>query len=146
VEVRPLGKQGLITEYPPKDWVCPSCGKEHSGSHYSIPGQIDYTKKPGEKGRILFNRRGKDDNLTNDTPIDNDKPVGGEQLDEIGTQRPLFCPHCGYEDEIIVALRMGDLPDLVDRFFQEEGVDPKKTWRKLLSEFLSWFKKREAGQ
>ena len=111
-----------------------------------MSGQIDYSKKPGEKGRILFNRRGKDDQLTNDTPMDSSKPEKGEQLDEIGTQRPLFCPHCGYEDEIEVVIRMGELPDLVDRFFKEESVDPKKTWRKLLSQFLGWYRKRGNGQ
>lgn len=142
-----MGSQRSITEYPPKSsWICPSCSKQHSKPHYSVSNQIDYTKKPGEKGRILFNRRTKNDDLSPDTPIDNDKPMKGEQFDERRIQRPLYCPHCGWEDETIVVLRMGELPDLIDRFFTEEGVDPKKTWRRLLNDFLNWFRKRENGQ
>ena len=144
-----MGRQELIQEYPPKNWECPnsSCGKKHSKPHYSVPGQIDYTKKPGETGRILFNRRkSQDDSLSLDTPINKSKPMKGEQITEDGIQRPLYCPHCGYEDEIEVVIRMGELPDLVDRFFKEESVDPKKTWRKLLSQFLGWYRKRGNGQ
>ena len=141
-----MGRQELIQEYPPKNWVCPSCGKKHSKPHYSVPDQLDYTKKAEESGRILFNRRDKNDQLATDTPIEHSKPMNGEQFDEDGFQRPLFCPHCGYEDEWTVVIRMGDLPDLVDRFFKEEDVDPKKTWRKLLNQFLGWIRKRETGQ
>ena len=141
-----MGRQELIQEYPPKKWVCPTCGKQHSKPHYSLPDQIDYTKKPGEKGRILFNRRDKNDDLADDTPIDKSFPSRGEQFDEAGFQRPLFCPHDGYEDDWTVLIRMGDLPDLVDRFFEEEDVDPKKTWRKLLNQFLTWLRRRKAGQ
>ena len=145
MEVKVIGSQ-LIAEYPPKSsWICPSCGKEHSKPHYSVPGQLDYTKKPTEKGRILFNRRTKFDDLSNDTPIDKDKPMKGEQFDGADIQRPLYCPHCGWEDEVLVVLRMGELPDLIDQFFAEVGMDPKKTWKRLLVEFLSWFRKREGG-
>ena len=142
-----MGRQGLIQQYPPKGFVCPVCAKDHSKPHYSVPGQIDYTKKPNTPGRILFNRRkSQNDSLSDDTPIDRAKPMKGEQMDEDSIQRPLYCPHCGWEDEIIVTIRMGELPDLVDQFFLEENVDPKKSWRKLLNQFLGWFKKREAGQ
>jgi len=41
---------------------------------------------------------------------------------------------------------MSELPDLVDRFFEEEDVDPKKTWRKLLNQFLGWYRRRRNGQ
>lgn len=142
-----MGSQRLIQEYPPKSWICPTCGKEHSKAHYSLPGQLDYTKKPNAEGRILFNRRkSRDNSLSDDTPIDKAQPSKGEQLDEEGIQRPLYCPHCGYEDEIEVVVRMGELPGLLDTFFQEEGVDPKKTWVKLLNQFMTWLKKRGDGQ
>lgn len=142
-----MGKQELIQEYPPKDWVCPKCGHKHSKPHYSLPGQIDYTVKPDTPGRILFNRRKKDgDTLSDDTPIDLTKPSKGEQFDEDDFQRPLFCPHCGYEDDWEVLIRTAELPGLIDRFFQENDIDPKKTWQKLLNEFVAWMKRRTQGQ
>jgi len=141
-----MGKQQLIQEYPPKNWVCPQCGKEHSKPHYSLSGQIDYTVKPDNPGRILFNRRNKNDQLATDTPIDKTKPSKGEQFDEDGFQRPLFCPHCGYEDDWTVLIRVAELPGLVDKFFLENDIDPKKTWKKLLGEFIDWMKRRTQGQ
>lgn len=142
-----MGHQQLIQEYPPKNFVCPACGKKHSKPHYSVPGQIDYTVKPNNPGRILFNRRKSQGNsLSLDTPIDHSKPMKGEQFDALGVQRPLYCPHCGFEDEIEVVIKMGELPDLVEQFFQEEDVDPKKTWKKLLNQFLDWYRKRRNGQ
>lgn len=141
-----MGKQGLIQEYPPKNWVCPICGHEHTKPHYSLPGQIDYTVKPDNEGRILFNRRNKNDQLATDTPIDDSKPSKGEQFDDEGFQRPLFCPHCGYEDDWTVIIRTADLPSLIDRFFIENDVDPKKTWKRILGQFVDWMKRRTQGQ
>lgn len=140
-----MGRQILqLTKYPPGDaWICPSCGKEHSEAHYSLPDQIDYTKKPGDPGRILFNRRNKNDDLADDTPIKQDMPSIGDQFDGEGNQRPIYCPHCGYEDEFTVIIRTGELPDLVDQFFEEEAIDPK-TWRELLSQFLDWVRRRQS--
>ena len=141
-----MGKQELIQEYPPKSWVCPGCGKKHSKPHYSVPGQIDYTVKPDNPGRILFNRRKKDgDMLSDDTPIDMNKPQKGEQFDEDGFQRPLYCSHCGYEDDWEVLIRTAELPDLIDRFFLESEIDPPKTWKKVLNQFVDWMKKRTQG-
>jgi len=134
----------LIQTYPPENWICPDCGHEHSKPHYSVPGQIDYTKKPGKSGRILFNRRDKNDELATDTPIDQSKPMKGEPKED-GIERPLFCPHCGFETDATILIRVGELPSKIDRFFQEEGIDPKKSWRKLLNDFVNWLKKREDG-
>jgi len=140
-----VGRQQLIQTYPPDSWVCPGCGKEHSKPHYALPDQIDHTKRPGEKGRILFNRRNKDDRLATDTPIDKSKPMKGEPLDEDGHPRPIACPHCCFEADVIVLVRAGELPDLVDRFLEEEGIESRKSFRELLGDFLGWLKRRQAG-
>ena len=96
----------LIQEYPPPNWVCPSCGKKHSKAHYSVPGQIDPDKNPGEPGRVLFNRRkARANELSLDTPIDHSKPMKGEPLDENGLPRGIYCPHCGYEDKLEVMVK-----------------------------------------
>lgn len=141
-----MGRQQLMM-YPPKGtWICPGCGHKHTKPHYSLPGQIDYTKKPGDPGRILFNRRDKNDYLATDTPIKNDMPSHGDAFDEEGYQKPLYCSHCGYEDDFIVILRIGDLPDLIDRFFAETKFKRiPKTWRSILSRFLDWYRRRQEG-
>jgi len=139
-----LDRQRTIQTYPPESWVCPGCGKKHSKPHYSVEDQIDRTKKSGEKGRIRFNRRNKHDQLADDTPIDHSKPMKGEPK-ENGIERSIFCPHCGFEAEIVVLVRAGELPNLVDRFLEEEGIEPRKSLRELLSDFLNWLKKRKAG-
>ena len=142
-----MGRQDLIQEYPPKTWVCPECGHKHTKAHYSLPGQIDYTVEPANPGRILFNRRKKDtDSLAGDTPIDKSKASKGEQFDDAGFQRALFCPHCGYEDDWEILIRTAELPGLVERFFLENDVDPKKSWAKILGKFIDWMKKRTQGQ
>ena len=144
-----MGKQELIQAYPPQSWVCPvsTCGHKHTKPHYSLPGQIDYSVEPDKPGRILFNRRKKDgDSLSDDTPIDHSKPMKGEQFDEAGFQRPLYCSHCGYEDSWEIMIRTAELPGLIDRFFLENNVDPKKTWAKILGQFIDWMKKGTQGQ
>lgn len=140
-----MGRQQLIREYPPNNWICPGCGRQHSKSHYAVEGQIDYTKKPGEEGRVLFNRRNKDDRLATDTPIDESKPMKGEPLDSEGNPQPIYCAHCGFEADVIVLVRVGELPDMVDRFLEEEGIEARRTPRELLSDFLDWLKRRQAG-
>jgi len=139
-----LSRQRTIQTYPPESWVCPGCGHEHSKPHYAVKGQIDETKQPSEKGRILFNRRNKHDRLADDTPIDYSKPMKGEPK-ENGIERSIFCPHCGFEADVIVLVRAGELPDLVDRFLEEEGIEPRKSLRELLGDFLGWLKRRQAG-
>ncbi len=141
-----MGRQELIQEYPPTSWVCPRCGHKHTKAHYSLPGQLDYTIEPDKPGRILFNRRKKDtDSLSDDTPIDNSKPSRGEQFDDDGFQRPIFCPHCGYEDDWTMVIRTAELPGLIDRFFLESDIDPPETWKKILGKFIDWMKKRTQG-
>lgn len=133
--------QELIMEYPPQSWVCPGCGKEHNKAHYSVPDQIDYTKKPGEKGRILFNRRTKSDDLSDDTFIDDSKPMRGEALDEAGNPRELYCPHCGWKGEIEILVRVGEIPSLPERFFKEMDREKIPTsWRKLVERFTKFLK------
>lgn len=140
-----MGRQRTIQTYPPESWVCPGCGKEHSKPHYSVEGQIDYTKQPGEEGRVLFNRRDKNDQLAADTPIDRSKPMKGESSDAEGNPHAIYCAHCGFEADVIVLVRAGELPDIIDRFLEEEGIEPRKNLRELLSDFLDWLRRRQAG-
>ncbi len=127
--------------------MCPECGHKHTKPHYSLPGQLDHTIDPAKPGRILFNRRKKNtDSLADDTPIDNTKASKGEQFDEDGFQRALFCPHCGYEDSWEILIRTAELPGLIDRFFLENDIDPPKTWKKILGQFIDWMKRRTEGQ
>ncbi len=139
-----MGRQ-LIQTYPPENWVCPGCGKEHSKPHFAHEGQIDRGKKPGEPGRILFNRRKKDDSLDHSMEVRDGLLDEVPAYDEEGNPRDLTCPHCGYTTDATVLIRVGELPSKIDRFFQEEGIDPKKSWRKLLNDFVNWLKKREDG-
>lgn len=140
-----MGRQQFIQTYPPEDWVCPGCGKEHSKPHFAHEGQIDRGKKPGEPGRILFNRRKKDDSLDHSMEVRDGLPDEAPAYDEEGNPRDLTCPHCGYTTDATVLIRVRELPSKIDRFFQEEGIDPKKSWRKLLNDFVNWLKKREDG-
>ena len=103
--------KGPSPVFPPLRWVCPNelggCGKEHGKPHYPFPGQIDYTKKPGIEGRIVFNRVKGDGELDTHMRIEKkyvDKQA--EQYDYDGTPRPLFCPHCGFTLEGVLLLKV----------------------------------------
>lgn len=92
---------GESPKYPPRDWSCPECKKYHSKPHYAFPGQIDYSKKPTESGRVKFNREGSGmacDDYKLDTEIIENK-TGPEMVD--GKNQPLFCPHCGWEGQLL---------------------------------------------
>lgn len=93
--------------YPPKNaWNCPVCGKKHSKPHFAFPGQIDFKKKPEQVGRVKFDREdpGGCDDAKGDTPKKhgNDKTGPELSLTECNQEinNPLFCPHCGWIDEI----------------------------------------------
>lgn len=96
---------GDTPKYPARDWTCPDCLKYHSKPHYAFPGQIDYSKQTKEFGRVKFNREGSqmdcDDHKEYDMPVKPFKESTGNQFKRNGNQRPLFCPHCGWEDTII---------------------------------------------
>ena len=142
-----MGRQQLIQTWPPENWICPSCGKSHKKPHYAHEGQIDFTKKPGEKGRVLFNRRTKDDTLDYSMDVLDDLPAEAPAIDEDGNPRNVICPHCGYSTDAMILIRVGELPSKIDRFFQEEGYSRvPETWRKLLGKFINWCRKREDGQ
>lgn len=100
-------------------WKCPTygCEKEHSKLHYAFPDQIDRKKKPLEPGRVKYNREeGKGDKnceaFKGDTDIDkmddytNDKNTTGPAFDKDGNPSPLFCPHCGWEEELVIILKV----------------------------------------
>ena len=84
------------------NWTCPSCDHKHTKPHFAFPTQIDKKKEPGAIGRIKdkFTREGKDgDNVSCDDYL---KKYGtGPVEDKDGKQSPLFCPHCGWLDELI---------------------------------------------
>jgi len=129
-------------DYAVGRWQCPECNKKHSKPHFALAEQIDYGRRPGEKGRVLFNRRQKDDMLDYSNPIRDDVPSNGEPFDEEGFQRPLYCPHCGFEDEWIIIKRIGDLPGLVEQFLEiMNGKGLSET--ELLYQFLGWLKGRK---
>lgn len=86
--------------YPPSSWRCPTCSKEHSKPHYKFPGQIDYSKKPGEEGRVVFNRTDKDGYRKGDTPYKAEYGETGSAVNEHGLPNPIFCSHCGFEDNV----------------------------------------------
>jgi len=128
-------------EYPPKDWICPSCGKSHKRPHYAHEGQIDPDKKAGEEGRVRFNRRKKDDSLDRSMEVREGLPAEAPAIDENGNPRSLACPHCGFVAEIIVLVRTGELPSLTDRFFTE--IDRKEipaSWRRIVDRFFKFLK------
>lgn len=133
----------LITEYPPQEWICPECGKEHKGPHWAHEGQIDYDKKPTEIGRVKWNRRKQDDSLDRSMEVKEGYPKTGPKVDEEGNPRALYCPHCGFEAEQIVVVRKGELPDLIDKFLLEVGVDPTKTIGDLLRSFMKFIGERK---
>lgn len=139
-----MGKQELIMEYPPENWICPSCGKSHKRPHYAHEGQIDPDKRAGEEGRVRFNRRKKDDSLDHSMEVREGLPAEAPAIDENGNPRSLACPHCGFLAETVVLVRTGKLPSKVDRFFLDGGYKKiPKTWRKLLEKFFSWLKQED---
>jgi hypothetical protein len=100
---------GPTPVFPPKRWVCDpaqdGCGKEHSKPHFEWPGQIDRTKKPGEEGRVVFNRI-KDEKVDVHMPVNPDLvDKEAPMLDEKGHPKPLMCPHCGATQEGIVLIK-----------------------------------------
>jgi len=109
-----LGKTfptGPTPVFPPNRWVCPKemggCGKEHSKPHFPHPKQLDPDKKPGEVGRVKFNRVKGDSELDPETKIVKkyvDKE--GPTEDKDGNPNALFCPHCGYTHEGIILVKI----------------------------------------
>ena len=96
-------------------WRCPNyeCGKKHSKLHYAFPDQIDHKKMVMEPGRVKYNREeGKSDNncelfkgKTDIEKMDGDSKSTGPAFDKDGNPNPLFCPHCGWEEELIIILK-----------------------------------------
>lgn len=125
-------------------WVCPRCGHDHKKPHYSLPGQIDYEKKPDQKGRVVFNRRHKDDTLDKGTKIKHGVPSIGDSFDEEGFQRPLYCPHCGFEDEFIT-LKKVDKPLEMDdlNHFLEERPNGREHLGRFFESLQDWMKRRK---
>jgi hypothetical protein len=103
---------GPTPVYPPKDWSCPNpkCRKYHSKPHYAYTGQIDFTKQPSESGRVKFNREGSqmscESNNKYDTPYIEMKESTGPDTKVNGGHTPLFCPHCGWIEEIINIIKV----------------------------------------
>ncbi len=134
-----------LNDYAKGAWICPVCGHKHSKPHYSLPGQIDYDKQPAQIGRIRFNRRRKDDSIDPYTPERYDMPSEGDQFDEEGYQRPLYCPHCGFEDDWIIIKRLSTVLGLVEQFLKQKNGQ-KLTEKELLYQFLGYLKGRGVAQ
>ena len=108
--------KGETPVYPPRDWTCPICDKPHSKPHYAFPGQVDLNLAPEQEGRVKWGRE--DKSSICDTPkewvgliprrIINKfkKQSTGDQVKKNGGQVPLFCPHCGWIDDIINILKV----------------------------------------
>lgn len=79
-------------------WYCPisECHHFHTKPHFSKDNQIDYKKNPLEVGRVKKEREEKDSVCSEET---------GPVFDKKGLQRPLMCPHCGWEDELIYVIK-----------------------------------------
>jgi len=103
---------------PKKGWICPGCGKKHKAPHYAYPGQVDETKKASEIGRVKFNRRTKGDRLDTNQRINHDYTGEADDFDEDGYPKPLFCPHCGWEDNWTILVRKGKTVGLIEQFKQ----------------------------
>lgn len=102
--------KGESPVWPPRDWICPSCKHHHDKAHFPHPGQVDYKKSPGTLGRVKFNRADDDDGIKGDTTYKKEyegKP--GEMIVDNVTQG-LFCPHCGWQEEVIDILKTKDKP------------------------------------
>lgn len=126
---------------PEGTWTCPGCEHIHKAPHYTHPGQVDYSKRPTEKGRITFNRRQKDDNLDYDTSIKNDLLGEPDPFDEEGYQKPLFCPHCGWEQDWLIIKRTGPLRSLIDQFLDVMNGRPENlTANEALQQFMGFLK------
>ncbi len=130
--------------YAEGKWKCPECGHTHSKSHHSLPGQINYKKKADQKGRVVYNRRHKDDTLDKETKIKRDVPSKGDRFDEDGYQRALYCPHCGYEDEFITLKKVGKLPEKSELdLFLEERPNGREHLGGFFESLQDWLKGRK---
>lgn len=126
---------------PDKPWTCPSCNKEHKAPHFAHPGQVDESLKPGDVGRIKFNRRKKDDSLDTSQKIRYDLPDEADAFDEDGFQKPLFCPHCGWMQDWLVIKRKGPRKGLIEQFLLVvNGNIEEMSGKDAVSQFMGFLK------
>ena len=90
--------------------MCTICKKYNTKPHYAFTGQIDYSKQTREPGRVKFNREGSQMDCSGndkyDTAYKEMKEFTGNDTKKNGGQAPLFCPHCGFEEEVINILKV----------------------------------------
>ena len=91
-------------------WDCPECGKHHSKVHYAFPDQVDTKKKPQQEGRVKFDREndcgdGSKYSAKGDTPTKYGLAKTGPDKEDDGTPSPLFCPHCGWLQELVIIVK-----------------------------------------
>lgn len=130
--------------YAEGKWKCPACGHIHKKSHYSLPDQINYKKRADQKGRVVFNRRHKDDTLDYETEIRRGVPSSGDSFDEDGYQRPLYCPHCGFEDEFVTLVKVGKPPEMDElNHFLEERPNGREHLGRFFESLQDWLKGRK---
>ena len=103
-----MSKQETVDSYAwTMNWVCPQCKKTHEKPHFAFPDQVDESKKPSTVGRIknAFKRENSDTiEKLNCKEYTKDQRTGSVTLSD-GKQAPLFCPHCGWIDDLIYVTR-----------------------------------------
>ncbi len=114
--------KGSSPIWPPRDWECPECGHHHDKPHFPYKGQVDYTKAPQDPGRVKFNRVLKSGKLDTLQPIDKKLKGTGPMILEEKVQG-LFCPHCGWVEDIITIMKDKDKGFKKKGWFSLEKLD-----------------------
>jgi hypothetical protein len=87
-------QQVPYTEYPPSGgWTCQNCGKYHANAHWKDSRQLS-----GQSKWDNWESRDSGACLPSDAKY---------EFDEDGMPRPLFCPHCGHEDQPVFMFAVG---------------------------------------
>ncbi len=109
--------------WPPSKWNCPNCKKDHSKPHFAFRNQVDLTKDPGESGRVLFDREGSGLDCGVYKPDAEQKNLKGTgpSFDRYDNPNGLFCPHCGWLQEI-VSVRPSEGKWKSKKFLQDIGA------------------------
>ncbi len=93
-------------------WTCPRCSKTHSKPHYAFPDQLDTEKDVSQPGKVKY---GWEKKCYSDSAPEMDRPEltceskkmeTGPEFDKKGIPSPLFCPHCGWQQEVVVLVKV----------------------------------------
>jgi hypothetical protein len=78
------------------DWTCPICDHHHTKPHFAFPDQVNFKKQSNEEGRVKKNRESKDSVCE----------AKHGPIEIKGKQQPMFCPHCGWLDELLYIIKV----------------------------------------